>query len=189
VRVYEYTGGLRQASLSRRAEGHFRQAGPQSPGRCLRRHAAAARASASSRVGARPATLLRSAWQFARARRRGLVDGGAVLGRVRRQPGHRPLVPPDVAGTVEWVAPAREYRVHEPIARVDGRELALSHHWPVRRPRPVLARLHAAQPLVTGQRVLDLLYPLARGSTAAVPGGFGTGKTVLSRWRSGATRT
>jgi V/A-type H+-transporting ATPase subunit A len=69
--------------------------------------------------------------------------------------------------------------VDEPVARISGRELTLAQRWPVRRARPVRARLHAAVPLVTGQRVLDLLYPLARGSTAAVPGGFGTGKTVL----------
>jgi V/A-type H+-transporting ATPase subunit A len=58
-------------------------------------------------------------------------------------------------------------------------ELAMSHHWPVRIPRPVLKRLPSDEPMVTGQRVIDCLFPIARGGTAAVPGGFGTGKTVL----------
>ncbi|HSK27035.1 MAG TPA: V-type ATP synthase subunit A, partial [Jiangellales bacterium] len=65
------------------------------------------------------------------------------------------------------------------VAEVAGRPVRLAQSWPVRRPRPVRERLDASSALVTGQRVLDLLYPVALGSTAAVPGGFGTGKTVL----------
>ena len=91
----------------------------------------------------------------------------------------RVLVPPGTSGAVEWVADAGVYRGHVPVARVAGTSVTLSTTWPVRRPRPYLERLDAAEGLRTGQRVLDLLYPVARGSSAAVPGGFGTGKTVL----------
>jgi V/A-type H+-transporting ATPase subunit A len=91
----------------------------------------------------------------------------------------RPLVPPDLSGELEWIAAAGEYAVTDPIARVAGVEVTAMQHWPVRRPRPVGERLRADIPLVTGQRALDLFFPIARGSSAAVPGGFGTGKTVL----------
>jgi V/A-type H+-transporting ATPase subunit A len=134
-------------------------------------------------AGERPATLDRlRRWSFVPAAAEGEeLEPGAVLGSVSETPAveHRALVPPGAAGRLEWIAPAGEYTVEEPIARVAGRELTLLHRWPVRRARPVRARLHAGVPLVTGQRVLDLLFPLARGSTAGVPGGFGTGKTVL----------
>jgi V/A-type H+-transporting ATPase subunit A len=185
VQVYEYTGGLRPGEPVEASGGPLSaELGPGLLGGVfdgmLR---PLGRAAEFLGVGARPATLDRDRlWQFTPALAEGdAVEPGAVLGLVVETASleHRPLVPPDVAGRLEWIAPAGEYRVHEQIARVDGRELALSHRWPVRRARPVRTRLHAAQPLVTGQRVLDLLYPLARGSTAAVPGGFGTGKTVL----------
>ena len=103
------------------------------------------------------------------------------------QLGHRRqdcLLAPDVSGTVEWRAPAGDYTDHEPVLRLRGAgpeplEVALAHDWPVRTPRPVRQRLGVAGPLVTGQRILDLLFPVARGGRAALPGGFGTGKTVL----------
>ena len=83
-------------------------------------------------------------------------------------------------------SPRRASSPGDVVARVNGRELGLTHRWPVRRPRPVRARLAGGGPLVTGQRVLDLLFPVARGSTAAIPGGFGTGKTValqqIAKW-------
>jgi V/A-type H+/Na+-transporting ATPase subunit A len=121
-------------------------------------------------------------WMFSPAVEAGEpIAAGAALGSVRESEVlvHRVLVPPGVHGRLDWVAPEGEYPVHEPVARVGGRELTLSQRWPVRRARPAAARLASDGPLVTGQRVLDLLFPLARGSTAAVPGGFGTGKTVL----------
>ena len=185
VQVYEYTGGLRPGDPVEASGGPLSaELGPGLLGGVfdgmLR---PLGRAPEFLEVGARPATLDRDRpWQFTPALAEGdAVEPGAVLGHVVETASleHRPLVPPVVAGRLEWIAPAGEYRVHEPIARVAGHELALSHRWPVRRPRPLRSRLHAAQPLVTGLRVLDLLYPLARGSTAAVPGGFGTGKTVL----------
>ncbi len=94
------------------------------------------------------------------------------------------LVPPDSAGEVVHLAAAGEYREDEPLCRLRdaaGVEQALSmgHEWPVRRARPVRCRLPTEAPLLTGQRVLDTLFPLALGGKAAIPGGFGTGKTVL----------
>jgi V/A-type H+-transporting ATPase subunit A len=102
----------------------------------------------------------------------GLVtDGGPLPFRV--------LVPPGGSGPVEWIADAGQYRDDVPVARVAGEPVALSTSWPVRRPRPYVERVESVEGLHTGQRVLDLLYPVGRGSRAAVPGGFGTGKTVL----------
>jgi len=94
------------------------------------------------------------------------------------------LVPPATAGTVTWVAAAGEYTGDEPVYRLsaaDGTEhaVSLTHPWPVRRPRPFASRLAVAGPMITGQRILDTLFPVARGGRAALPGGFGTGKTVL----------
>jgi V/A-type H+-transporting ATPase subunit A len=109
------------------------------------------------------------------------VESGQVLGSVDgavRVP-HRVLVPPGVRGRLSRLAPAGRYRADEPIATVDGTDITLATWWPVRRPRPFLARQPRAAPLLTGQRVLDAVFPVAKGGTAAVPGGFGTGKTVL----------
>jgi len=128
-------------------------------------------------------------WGFAPAARVGeLLPAGAALGTVRESAAidHHVLVPPSAGGTVDWIAPRGELRHGDVVARVNGRELGLTQRWPVRRPRPVRARLPGSGPLVTGQRVLDLLFPVARGSTAAIPGGFGTGKTValqqIAKW-------
>ncbi|MFC4783829.1 V-type ATP synthase subunit A [Nocardioides sp. MAHUQ-72] len=109
------------------------------------------------------------------------VTPGAVLGTV---PGagsvdYRVLAPPGVGGPVRWLAGPGTYTADEPVADVAGTSVTMGATWPVRRPRPVLSRVATAEPLLTGQRVLDALFPLARGSTAAVPGGFGTGKTML----------
>ncbi len=114
------------------------------------------------------------------------VAGGALLGHALDVEGRaqRCLVPPDAVGTVEQVAGPGTYADDTMVALLRGadgtlRELAMSHVWPVRQARPVAARLPAGAPLVTGQRVLDSLFPVARGGKAAIPGGFGTGKTVL----------
>jgi V/A-type H+/Na+-transporting ATPase subunit A len=91
----------------------------------------------------------------------------------------RVLVPPSVAGTVDDIAAAGDARPGAAVAAINGTEMSLTQRWPVRRSRPYRERMDSAGPLVTGQRALDLLYPIALGGTAAVPGGFGTGKTVL----------
>lgn len=109
------------------------------------------------------------------------LRGGDVLGTVEEQPGfvHRVLVPPGVEGALVALA-SGDYSVDEPIGRLgDGTALTLAQRWPLRRPRPVAERLPADRPVVTGQRVFDLLFPLAEGGAVAVPGGFGTGKTVI----------
>ncbi len=121
-------------------------------------------------------------WRFAPSLQEGSVVGpGSLIGEVQETPAivHRALVPEGVAGTVEWIATPGDYTVVEPVARVAGRDISLCHRWPVRRPRPIRERVRAGEPLVTGQRALDLFFPIARGSSAAIPGGFGTGKTVL----------
>jgi V/A-type H+-transporting ATPase subunit A len=125
------------------------------------------------------------------------VHPGQVFGTARRAtvpspddanarlvPDEPCVAPPDADGTVEWLAPAGDYddRIALLRLRTDAgstRELAMSHEWPVRTPRPVARRLPPAGPLITGQRVLDTLFPVARGGRAALPGGFGTGKTIL----------
>jgi V/A-type H+-transporting ATPase subunit A len=108
------------------------------------------------------------------------VGEGDEVGTVGEEPLRlRVLVPPGVTGTVERIAGAGEYDAAAVVAVVAGVDIALTTSWPVRRPRPSRERLDGAEGLHTGQRVLDLLYPVARGSSAAVPGGFGTGKTVL----------
>ena len=192
VQVYEYTGGLRPGEVVVGTGGPLAvQLGPGLLGgvfdgvlRPL--HSAGPRI----QPGLSPETLAgERVWTFEPAAEAGEpVTGGAVFGSVRETTAieHRVLVPPDVEGTLEWVAPLGEYRATDVVARAGGRDLALSQRWPVRRPRPVSARLAGAEPLVTGQRVLDLLFPVARGSTAAIPGGFGTGKTValqqIAKW-------
>ena len=88
-------------------------------------------------------------------------------------------MPRGTAGCLEWIADSGEVDDDEPVAVVAGSELTLTDYWPVRVPRPVEERLELSVPLLTGQRVIDLLYPIAKGATAAVPGGFGTGKTML----------
>jgi V/A-type H+-transporting ATPase subunit A len=120
------------------------------------------------------------------------VTGGAILGTVPETQAieHRVMVPPDVAGTLTWVAPAGEYTIDEPVARLraeNGEQaLAMLQRWSVRRPRPYRSRLAPVEPLITGQRVLDTFFPLAKGGAAAIPGGFGAGKTIaqhqIAKW-------
>ncbi|HZD56662.1 MAG TPA: V-type ATP synthase subunit A [Anaerolineales bacterium] len=120
------------------------------------------------------------------------VSGGAILGTVPETPvlEHRVMVPPEMKGTLTWIAPPGKYTVEEPIARLltdEGeQELTMLQRWPVRRPRPYQSRQGHAEPLITGQRVLDTLFPLTKGGAAAIPGGFGAGKTVtqqsIAKW-------
>ncbi len=100
---------------------------------------------------------------------------------------HKLMVPPTVSGTVLHVKPNGQYKVDDVIVTLDnGIELTLQQQWPIKKARPVLERLNLFEPLITGQRVVDTLFPIAKGGTAAVPGGFGTGKTMmqhqLAKW-------
>jgi V/A-type H+-transporting ATPase subunit A len=109
---------------------------------------------------------------------------GITLGVVATTRPQPVLVPPGVHGRVEWIAAAGEYAEDVPIAICEApggvrREIAMRQFWPVRTARPVTARLQANAPMITGQRILDTLFPVARGGRATLPGGFGTGKTVL----------
>ena len=121
-------------------------------------------------------------WRFAtRAAAGQTVGPGAVLGVMQETAAieHRLLVPPGVSGTLTWIADDGDHGAGDKLARIGETAVGFTTHWPVRKARPVIERLPASIPLVTGQRVLDLLYPVAKGSTACVPGGFGTGKTML----------
>ncbi len=101
---------------------------------------------------------------------------------------HKIMVPPYIKeSTIEWVAPVGEYSLTEPVVKLtSGEEIYLAHYWPVRKPRPFKAKLGMDEPLITGQRVIDIFFPISRGGTAAIPGGFGTGKTMiqhaLAKW-------
>lgn len=120
--------------------------------------------------------------QFEPAARTGqTVKEGDLLGSLRTASGfeHLVLVPPGVAGRVEVIAAAGRYATTEAIATIGETSVGLTSQWPVRRPRPFRERRHDRQPFVTGQRVLDVLEPIAKGSSATVIGGFGEGKTVL----------
>jgi len=113
------------------------------------------------------------------------VKAGQVFGDVTMHGIDEPcLVPPDLSGTVEEIAAEGETESDATLLKLRGaddetHEIGLNNNWPVRRPRPVRERLPGNKPLITGQRILDTLFPIARGSRAAIPGGFGTGKTVL----------
>ena len=114
------------------------------------------------------------------------ISGGMVIAETQETPSilHRSMVPPDIhEAVVSEAVPDGSYTVTDTIIKAelpDGSvsELQLAQRWPIRIPRPCAKRLPASEPLVTGQRILDTLFPIARGGTAAIPGGFGTGKTM-----------
>lgn len=116
------------------------------------------------------------------------VSGGDVIGYVDETETvrHYIMVPPDMHGVIEEVAPEGDYTITEPIAKINGKEVTMLQKWPVRKPRPYREKLEPREPLITGQRVIDFFFPLAKGGKAAIPGGFGTGKTVtlqqLTKW-------
>ena len=114
------------------------------------------------------------------------VSPGQIIGTVMEGTmEHRILVPVDVQGKVEEIKEG-EFTVEEPVAKIAGKEVIMMQKWPVRVPRPVIEKHQPDTPLVTGMRVLDSMFPLAKGGAAAIPGGFGTGKTVtqqqLAKW-------
>ena len=121
------------------------------------------------------------------------VYGGTIIAEVPETPAilHKVMVPPDKEGYVLDVVEDGEYTISDPLVTIqhlDGSEetLTMTQKWPIRVARPTAKRFPATKPLVTGQRILDTLFPLAKGGTAAIPGGFGTGKTMtqhqIAKW-------
>ena len=121
------------------------------------------------------------------------VLGGEILAEVPETEGiiHKSLIPPKVKGVVTYAAPDGEYTIDDVIARVKTTlgnevEVKLAQRWPIREPRPYGSRFVSSVPLITGQRVIDTFFPIAKGGTAAIPGGFGTGKTMsqhqIAKW-------
>ncbi|WP_414657237.1 V-type ATP synthase subunit A [Deinococcus sp. VB343] len=111
------------------------------------------------------------------------VSGSGILGTVPEFSfTHKILTPPDKGGKIRWIAPAGQYNIDETIAELeDGTKLRLAHYWPVRAPRPVAKKLDPSLPFLTGMRILDVLFPLVMGGAAAIPGPFGSGKTVTQQ--------
>ncbi|MCK5291355.1 MAG: V-type ATP synthase subunit A [Thermoplasmata archaeon] len=116
------------------------------------------------------------------------VTGGQIIGTVQEAKNveHRIMVPPRISGKISSIQEG-EYTVEDTVCTLDnGSKIKLMQKWPVRLPRPSKDKLMPDIPLITGQRVLDMFFPLAKGGTAAIPGGFGTGKTVtehqLAKW-------
>ncbi|MEM2144232.1 MAG: V-type ATP synthase subunit A [Candidatus Jordarchaeaceae archaeon] len=133
-----------------------------------------------------PALDREKKWHFKpKLKKETKVTGGNILGVVQETPiiEHRILVPPYVKGTIGWICSEGDYTINEPIAevKIDQRieKLFLMQTWPVRMLRPYKAMLTPVVPLLTGQRIIDSFFPLAKGGIVAIPGGFGTGKTVL----------
>ncbi|MGA3290723.1 MAG: V-type ATP synthase subunit A [Candidatus Bathyarchaeia archaeon] len=120
------------------------------------------------------------------------LAGGDILGTVAETAlvEHRVLVPPNIQGKLVDIAPQGDYTITETIATLEASgtkiEVPMLQKWPVRRPRPHSRRLPPSVPLITGQRIIDTFFPIAKGGSASIPGGFGTGKTVtqqqLAKW-------
>ena len=117
-----------------------------------------------------------------------LISGGDILGNVKENPlfkNHSIMVDPKLSGRIVETFDDGQYNVTQPICVIEDlngkqSELSMSHLWPVRKPRPVAEKIPATEPLLTGQRVLDALYPSVLGGTCAIPGAFGCGKTCIS---------
>ena len=124
-------------------------------------------------------------WSFTPTAQAGQqVTGGDILGTVPETKAieHKILVPPGVSGTIAEIKGAGDYTVEEVIAKLeDGTEIKMYHKSPVKLARPVHKFLPPTEPFLTRQRVLDMLFPIAKGGSAIVPGGFGAGKTVVEQ--------
>ena len=121
------------------------------------------------------------------------VQGGDIIGEIPETPtvDFKLMIPPNVRGKLDFIAKKGDYTIDEiaaTIATPEGKKVDLQfyHKWPVRQPRPYSSRLPSNVPLITGQRIFDTFAPIAKGGTGAIPGGFGTGKTVsqhqLAKW-------
>ena len=118
------------------------------------------------------------------------INPGMVIGSVQETASilHKIMVPPFIRGRVlKNIVTEAEYTVDDVVAETElGEKIYLSQYWPVRKPRPYTQKLTVSEPLITGQRVIDVFFPLSKGGTAAIPGGFGTGKTMtqhaVAKW-------
>jgi V-type H+-transporting ATPase subunit A len=117
-----------------------------------------------------------------------IISQGDIFGTVYENSlfsEHSIMVPPRSKGRITYIAPAGEYNIHEEVLELelDGKKTkySMSHKWPVRQPRPIVEKLAGDVPLITGQRVLDAMFPSILGGTCAIPGAFGCGKTCISQ--------
>lgn len=120
------------------------------------------------------------------------VEGGTVIATVQETSLilHKVMVPPEMRGTVVWTAADGAYTINEPLVRLETpqgeKTLTMKQEWPIRTQRPYRERRGLDRPLITGQRIVDTMFPIAKGGAAAIPGGFGTGKTMtqhqLAKW-------
>ncbi len=121
------------------------------------------------------------------------LTGGSIYASCPETPiiTHYCMLSPLLEGKVTWTAPDGKYKVNDTVCKIEDsrgetHELTLCQKWPIRTPRPVVERMPISMPLITGQRIIDTVLPIAKGGTAAIPGGFGTGKTMtqhqLAKW-------
>jgi len=140
-----------------------------------------------------PALDLDKSWRFEPCAQPGeTVVAGQAVGSVAETPlvRHQILLPPDVFGKVKSIVGKGDYNLSKTLAVVETasgpREITMLQQWPVRLPRPIRERLRIVEPLITGQRIIDTFFPIGKGGAAAIPGGFGTGKTItqhqLAKW-------
>ncbi|WP_197023330.1 V-type ATP synthase subunit A [Arthrobacter sp. MA-N2] len=188
LQAYEYTGGLKAGDVAAPTGGEL--SGLMGPGLLgqvfdglMRPLSSAPMWLTPERSGsAEDPTSLAREWTFQPEAVPGTsVSSGDVLGTVPDSGSvvHRVLVPAGVSGKLGWLAPKSTVHLFDTVAVVGDHEVTLAERCPVRRPRPFRTRHTSTEPLHTGQRVLDLMFPVARGTAAAVPGGFGTGKTMM----------
>ncbi len=141
-----------------------------------------------------PALDRKKTWHFVPVVKKGdLLSAGAIIGTVQESDliEHRVMLPPNIAGEVTNIISEGDYTVEEQIAVIrtsggESKSVQMMQRWAVKRPRPYSERLKPSIPLLTGQRIVDMFFPMAKGGTAAIPGGFGTGKTItqhqLAKW-------
>ncbi|KKT55573.1 MAG: V-type ATP synthase alpha chain [Parcubacteria group bacterium GW2011_GWC2_44_22] len=116
------------------------------------------------------------------------VEAGDIIGLIPETEliEHRIMVPPQIGGKIDVIKPEGDYTVEEVIAEISGRPIKMYQRWPIRNPRPTKEKLLPREPLITGQRVIDAFFPIAKGGAGSVPGPFGSGKTVvqqqLAKW-------
>jgi len=128
-------------------------------------------------------------WHFKPSGKNGEeVSGGDILGEVQEKEFfvHKIMVPPTINGKIDFIAEEGDYTIDEIIAKIDGsglpagrQEIKMAQKWPIREPRPTKKKMIPNTALITGQRVIDTFFPIAKGGTGSVPGPFGSGKTVV----------